>query len=78
MQNWQGVFQGEGHLEVRGYRQRMTAIHRNAMQEDECAAFFDRLGEAERPLIYAGGGVINGEASEALRAFSRATSASRW
>ena len=26
------------------------------------------LGEAERPLIYAGGGVINGEAAEELRA----------
>jgi acetolactate synthase-1/2/3 large subunit len=70
VQNWQGVFQGEGHLEVRGYRQRMGAIRRSAMQEDECAAFFARLGEAERPLIYAGGGVIHGEASEALRQFA--------
>ncbi len=70
VQNWQGVFQGEGHLEVRGYRQRMTAMHRRAMREDECVAFFARLGEAERPLIYAGGGVINGEASDALRRFA--------
>ena len=70
VQNWQGVFQGEGHLEVRGYRQRMTAIHRNAMQDEECAAFFARLCESERPLIYAGGGVINGEASDALRRFA--------
>jgi len=70
VQNWQGVFQGEGHLEVRGYRQRMGAIRRSAMQEDECAAFFTRLGESERPLIYAGGGVIHGEASDALRQFA--------
>jgi len=70
VQNWQGVFQGEGHLEVRGYRQRMTAIRRAAMRDEECESFFARLGEAERPLIYAGGGVINGEASEALRQFA--------
>jgi acetolactate synthase-1/2/3 large subunit len=70
VQNWQGVFQGEGHLEVRGYRQRMGAVRRSAMREEECEAFFARLGEAERPLIYAGGGVIHGEASEALRQFA--------
>ena len=35
-----------------------------------CEAFFELLGEAERPLIYAGGGVINGEASEELREFA--------
>jgi acetolactate synthase-1/2/3 large subunit len=70
VQNWQGVFQGEGHLEVRGYRHRMNALRRNALKEDECASFFAMLGEAERPLIYAGGGVINGEASEALRKFA--------
>jgi len=70
VQNWQGVFQGEGHLEVRGYRQRMTAIHRSAMREEECESFFARLGESERPMIYAGGGVIHSEASEALRQFA--------
>jgi acetolactate synthase-1/2/3 large subunit len=70
VQNWQGVFQGEGHLEVRGYRQRMGAIRRSAMRDEECESFFARLGEAERPLIYAGGGVINGEASDALRKFA--------
>jgi acetolactate synthase-1/2/3 large subunit len=70
VQNWQGVFQGEGHLEVRGYRQRMGAIRRSAMREEECESFFARLSESERPLIYAGGGVIHGEASDALRQFA--------
>jgi acetolactate synthase-1/2/3 large subunit len=70
VQNWQGVFRGEGHLEVRGYRQRMAAISRSAMRDEECEDFFRRLGEASRPLIYAGGGVINGEASAALRRFA--------
>ena len=70
VQNWQGVFRGEGHLEVRGYRHRMEQLNRNALAEEHCAALFARLAEAERPLIYAGGGVIHGEASEALRKFA--------
>jgi acetolactate synthase-1/2/3 large subunit len=70
VQNWQGEFKGEGQLDVRGYSHRMQQLRRNALSEDECAAFFARLAEAERPLIYAGGGVIHGEASEALRKFA--------
>ena len=31
------------------------------------------LGESERPLIYAGGGVIHAEVSEALRELARPT-----
>jgi acetolactate synthase-1/2/3 large subunit len=70
VQNWRGEFRGEGHLDVRGYRQRMSGLRRNALTEPECAAFLAMLGEAERPLIYAGGGVIHGEASQALRKFA--------
>jgi acetolactate synthase-1/2/3 large subunit len=70
VQNWEGTFQGGGHLEVRGYRHRMGAVRRNALKDEECATFLEMLGESERPLIYAGGGVIHGEASEALRKFS--------
>jgi acetolactate synthase-1/2/3 large subunit len=70
VQNWQGVFQGEGHLDVRGYRQRMNALRSNAVTEDECATFLRMLGECERPLIYAGGGVIHAEGSAALRKFA--------
>jgi acetolactate synthase-1/2/3 large subunit len=70
VQNWEGEFQGAGQLEVRGYRHRMATLERNRLDEEECAAFLSMLGESERPLIYAGGGVIHGEASEALRKFS--------
>jgi acetolactate synthase-1/2/3 large subunit len=70
VQNWQGEFKGSGHLEVRGYRHRMNELRRNALSEEQCAAFFARLGQAERPLIYAGGGIIHGEASESLRKFA--------
>ena len=70
VQNWQGAFQGAGHLPARGYSQRMEAVLRNAVGEAECARFFGMLGESRRPLIYAGGGVINGGASAQLRAFA--------
>ncbi len=70
VQNWQGAFRGEGHLDVRGYRQRMNAVRRSSLREEACADFFAMLGESSRPLIYAGGGVIHGEASEALRRFA--------
>ena len=70
VQNWAGTFQGEGHLEVRGYRHRMEALRRSSLDEEACANFFARLGESERPLIYAGGGVIHAEASQALGEFA--------
>ena len=70
VQTWQGVFRGEGHLDVRGYRHRMNAVRRSALRDEACADFFAMLGESRRPLIYAGGGVIHGEASEALRRFA--------
>jgi acetolactate synthase-1/2/3 large subunit len=70
VQNWQGAFQGAGYLPARGYSQRMEAVLRNAVGEAESARFFGMLGESKRPLIYAGGGVINGGASTQLRAFA--------
>ena len=70
MQNWVGEFLGSGLLSIRGYRQRMHAVESNHLDEDECARFFALLQAAERPLIYAGGGVINGNASDLLREFA--------
>ena len=72
VQNWQGAFQGEGHLPARGYRQRMEAVLKSVVDEAECARFFSMLGESQRPLIYAGGGVINGGASAQMRALADA------
>jgi len=72
VQNWTGTFQGNGLLPVRGYRQRMRAVAENRLGEDACRAFFDMLQNSKRPLIYAGGGVINGNASEVVRSFSAA------
>jgi acetolactate synthase-1/2/3 large subunit len=71
VQNWQGVFHGSGRLPVPGYRQRMNRTSANKLLEPACADFFAALRDAERPLIYAGGGVINGNAADALREFAQ-------
>jgi acetolactate synthase I/II/III large subunit len=71
VQNWKGVFHGSGRLPVAGYRQRMNRLEASKVPEAACADFFAALGVAKRPLIYAGGGVINGNAAHALRDFSR-------
>jgi acetolactate synthase I/II/III large subunit len=70
VQNWKGVFHGSGRLPIPGYRQRMNRLESAKLPDGACADFFAALGSADRPLIYAGGGVINGSASEALREFS--------
>ena len=70
VQNWKGVFRGTGSLPVAGYRQRMNRLEQSKVPEAACADFFAALGVAKRPLIYAGGGVINGNAAQALREFS--------
>ena len=70
VQNWKGVFRGSGRLPVPGYRQRMNRLTQSRLSEAACAEFFNMLGEAKRPLIYAGGGVINGGAAYAMREFA--------
>src|SRR5215813_8663651 len=70
VQNWKGVFKGEGLLELRGYRERMQELYGARMSEEKAAAFFDMLRNSERPLIYAGGGVIKSDASRDLRRFA--------
>jgi acetolactate synthase-1/2/3 large subunit len=71
VQNWIGEFQGTGLLPVPGYRQRIEAVRQNALTAAGCKAFFALLREAKRPLIYAGGGVVNANAAQAMRAFAR-------
>jgi acetolactate synthase-1/2/3 large subunit len=70
VQNWQGPFQGAGQLPVRGYRQRMSDLFDSTLDDAGCDEFFGMLSRAERPLIYAGGGVIHGNAAPALRRFA--------
>ncbi|HEY1078199.1 MAG TPA: biosynthetic-type acetolactate synthase large subunit [Fontimonas sp.] len=70
VQNWTGAFRGEGVLPIPGFRARVKAVQENRVSADSLARFQEILGQAKRPLIYAGGGVIHGEASAALRAFA--------
>jgi acetolactate synthase-1/2/3 large subunit len=72
VQNWEGVFQGGGTLPIPGYRRRMNELAHRTLDDLEAAKFFEMLGEARRPLIYAGGGVINGNAAVALSEFTEA------
>jgi acetolactate synthase-1/2/3 large subunit len=71
VQNWQGVFHGSGRLAVTGYRQRMNRLEAAKLPEAACADFFAALHASNRPLIYAGGGVISGGGAYALREFSQ-------
>ena len=70
VQNATGNFEGSGLLPIVGFRQRMQAVEDNVMTDEAAQAFFDDLKAAKRPLIYAGGGVINANAAEALRKFA--------
>jgi len=70
VQNWQGEFQGSGSLPMPGYRRRLETLTTDIIDATEANHFFEMLGESQRPLIYAGGGVINGNAAAELRQFS--------
>ncbi|MEQ8205522.1 MAG: thiamine pyrophosphate-binding protein, partial [Woeseia sp.] len=67
VQNWEGQFQGVGVLELTGYRNRLQSVTDNRLNDEACRRLFAMLEKAERPLIYAGGGVINANASAAMR-----------
>ena len=70
VQNWEGVFQGKGQLPIRGYRERIEEIAQSTLSDDDCESFFDAFAQSKRPLIYAGGGVINGNAHQEVRNFA--------
>ena len=65
-----GTCKGEGLLEFRGFDQRKIAREARKLSKKNAKDFFRILGGSNRPLIYAGGGIINSNASEALREFS--------
>jgi len=70
IQNWEGKFIGTGVLPLTGYRTRLQAVIDNKLTDDACKRFYEMLAQAERPLIYAGGGVINGNATKSMRHFA--------
>jgi len=70
VQNWEGTFKGEGSLPLPGYHRRLNAVTGNSLSRSSAESFYALMEEAERPLIYAGGGVINGNAAKAMRRFA--------
>jgi acetolactate synthase-1/2/3 large subunit len=70
IQNWAGTYQGAGTLPIPGFRRRSAELAANAVSPEQQAAFVELLSESQRPLIYAGGGVVNGQASAALTEFA--------
>ncbi|MCC5793207.1 MAG: biosynthetic-type acetolactate synthase large subunit [Chromatiales bacterium] len=70
VQNWIGTFHGSGLLPIHSYQQRMSMVERNELSASAAKSFFELLRQSERPLIYAGGGVISGNAASALRRFA--------
>jgi len=70
IQNWEGEFNGQGELPLRGYHRRLDSVSNNHLSDTACERFYKMLSQAERPLIYAGGGVINGNATKPMRRFA--------
>jgi len=70
VQTWEGIYQGEGLLPIPGFRRRTRELEDAQLDAAQAGRFFSMLGEAQRPLIYAGGGVINGNAAAALTEFA--------
>jgi acetolactate synthase-1/2/3 large subunit len=72
VQNWRGVFRGSGTLPVPGYRKRLAALDARRLDPAQVHELLAQLAGAKRPLIYAGGGVIRGDAADALVEFAEA------
>ncbi len=70
VQNWEGSFKGSGQLALNGYRRRLASVTGNRLQDSLSKKFYAMLAKSERPLIYAGGGVINGNATKQMRRFA--------
>ena len=70
VQNSTGTFDGASRLPIPGYRQRLARVENSLLTAERAGEFLGMLRESRRPLLYAGGGVINGAAASDLRAFS--------
>ena len=69
VQNWEGVYKGEGSLSLHGYTRRVRQALDNRVDRAKADEFFALLRRSRRPLLYIGGGAILGNAGEALRRF---------
>ena len=69
IQNWQGHYHGNAKLNLPGYKARIDRVTQNRIQPQHAKKFFGYLKASKHPLLYVGGGIINSDASEVLRAF---------
>jgi len=69
VQQWSGSFTGEGLLEFRGFDQRKTRREERTLSKEKADEFLRLLAKSNRPLVYAGGGVILGNAADEMRTF---------
>jgi acetolactate synthase-1/2/3 large subunit len=67
----EGVFEGEGLLPLRGYEERRQELARGTLSSQDAEAFYRLLEKSQRPLMYVGGGINNGNAADELRAFAQ-------
>jgi acetolactate synthase I/II/III large subunit len=65
------AFQGHGLLPMHGYRERTEALKNATLTAADAKSFFKLLARAEKPLLYAGGGINNSNAADELRAFAQ-------
>ena len=70
IQNHMGAFRGEGRLNRQGFDRRMAELKAAHVSEQDAHAFFKLLAKSHRPLLYVGGGIINANAADDLRAFA--------
>ena len=54
---------GDGVLPLPGYRARLKQVTENKLGAAGAGQFLELLRQSRRPMLYAGGGSINGEAS---------------
>ncbi|MFO7975545.1 MAG: biosynthetic-type acetolactate synthase large subunit [Candidatus Hydrogenedentota bacterium] len=71
VQNAVHAFKGKGYLPFRGYEERLAELNASRISKEHAADLFKMLEKSDRPLIYAGGGVINANAAEELRKFAK-------
>jgi acetolactate synthase-1/2/3 large subunit len=69
VQQWVGTFDGQARLNFRGFQRRLETLRESRVSRRRCAQFFEMLAQSERPLLYVGGGVINSDSADELRAF---------
>src|SRR5262245_54727374 len=70
VQNSPAAYHGKTRLEFRGYRKRQAGLESSRLNEAKTQSFFQILQASERPLIYAGGGVIKSNAAAELHRFA--------